>query len=374
MKAELQYASDDPLFLTLLATAVDGIIVIDENGIAQVYNPACQRLFGYTAEEVVGRDVTMLMPSPYREEHHSYLGHYRATGEKRIIGIGREVVGQRKDGSTFPFYLSVGEGELGGKKIFVGIIHDLTSLEGARRRLNEVQAELLHVSRLSDMAQMVAALAHELNQPLAAIMNYINAAKRTLSRVESPQQAKVEELIDKAANQTARAGKIIRRLRDFIEKRESVREVEDINAVLREAIQLGLVGAAESGVDIKVDLMAGPPPVAMDKVQIQQVVLNLVRNSIDAMQSVQRRSLIVTTHASEPGFVEVVVSDTGPGFTPEVAKKLFQPFVTTKESGMGIGLAICQSIVGAHNGEIWATPNKESGVALHFKLPTAEPE
>ncbi len=374
MNQNSHFASDDPMFLTLLATAVDGIIVIDEKGIAQVYNPACQRLFGYAAEEVIGHNVNMLMPSPYHEEHDSYLKHYRSTGEKRIIGIGREVIGRRKNGSTFPFHLSVGEGALNGKKIFVGIIHDLTNLAGTRKRLNEVQSELLHVSRLSDMAQMVAALAHELNQPLAAIMNYIKAAKRTLSSVQSPQQAKAEELIDKAANQTGRAGKIIRRLRDFIEKRDSAREEEDINAVLREAIELGLVGAAESGVNVQVDLMADPPPVTMDRVQIQQVVLNLIRNSVDAMRSVERRSLSVTSCTNEPGFIEIAVSDTGPGLPPEVAEKLFQPFVTTKDDGMGVGLAICQSIVGAHDGEIWAKPNSEGGVVFGFKLPTGGQE
>ena len=372
MVAELlKHAKEDALFQTLIATAVDGIIVIDELGTVQIYNAACERLFGYAEEEVVGHNVKMLMPVSYRGAHDDYLEHYRKTGERRIIGIGREVTGERTDGSTFPMYLSVGEGTLGGKRIFVGIIHDLTTRDASRRRLSELRAELLHVSRLSDMAQMVAALAHELNQPLTAIMNYVKAARRAMAGVESPQKARVEGLIDKAAAQTARAGKIIRHLRDFIEKRESIRSEENINDVVREAIELGLVGTADQGVDLRVALMADSPTVIIDKVQIQQVVINLVRNSIEAMAGAKQRSLTVETRAGGPGLVEVVVSDTGPGLTREVAEKLFQPFVTTKEKGMGIGLTICQSIVEAHNGSIWAMPNAPSGAVFRFTLPVA---
>ena len=170
-------------FRALITAAVDGIIVIDSKAIISVYNQSAQKLFGYTAEEVRGRNVNILMPSPYREEHDGYLHHYLDNGEKRIIGIGREVVGRRKDGSTFPMYLSVGEGMLEGQRIFVGIVHDLTARTITARRLQDLQGELLHVSRLSAMGQMTAAIAHELNQPLSAILNYINAARRTLSKL-----------------------------------------------------------------------------------------------------------------------------------------------------------------------------------------------
>src|SRR6185295_18343644 len=196
----------DALFSTLIATAVDGIIVIDGSATVQVYNTACERLFGYMAEEVVGHNVKMLMPARYRDEHDEYIEHYRETGEKRIIGIGREVVGRRKDGSTFPMYLSVGEGKLNDRTIYVGIIHDLTDRLATARRMQELQSELLHVSRLSAMGQMTAALAHELNQPLTAIMNYVTAAKRTLGTGEGAQVPRAQDFIDKAAAQTARAG------------------------------------------------------------------------------------------------------------------------------------------------------------------------
>jgi two-component system sensor kinase FixL len=362
---------DDSLFQTLLATAVDGIIVIDGRGTVRVYNNACERLFGYPADEVMGKNVKMLMPSPYHEEHDGYLRHYTRTGERRIIGIGREVVGARKDGSTFPMYLSVGEGTIDGEKIYVGIIHDLTSKEGTRKRLEQLQMELLHVSRLSDMAQMVAGLAHELNQPLTATMNYVKAAKRVIAGVDTPQSAKAQELIDKAAEQIARAGKIIRHLRDFIEKRETVRSSEDLGAVTQEAVTLAHTSAVDPTVNIRLDLARDLPPVLMDKVQIQQVLINLMRNSVEAMQSVARRELTLRTSVADEGMIRVDVSDTGPGLAPEVASRLFQPFVTTKDKGMGIGLTICQSIVEAHNGRLWAEGIEGGGVAFCFVLPAA---
>ena len=362
----------DTLFQTLIATAVDGIIVIDRSGTVEIYNAACERLFGYPASEVIGQNVNMLMPSPYREEHNKYIAHYHQTGERRIIGIGREVVGRRKDGTTFPMYLSVGEGKLDGKTIFVGIIHDLTPREVTTRRLQSLQSELLHVSRLSAMGQMTAALAHELNQPLTAIMNYINAARRTVAASDAPEAARATELMDRAAKQTGRAGQIIRQLREFVEKRESARSEMDLNKVIEEAIALGLVGSIDASVKLRTRLAPDLPHVLIDKIQIQQVMINLVRNSIEAMLAVATRELSVETKRGEKGFVEVAVSDTGPGLPEEVASRLFQPFVTTKEKGMGVGLSICQSIIEGHNGRIWATPNEGRGVTFRFRLPSLE--
>ena len=170
------------LFSALIRTAVDGIMVIDEAGLIQVYNQACVRLFQYSEDEVIGRNVKMLMPSPYRDNHDAYLNRYRETGEARIVGIGREVAGQRKDGTTFPMYLSVGDGDLYGKRVFVGIVHDLSALyrerESYEARLLSLREELVHVARVSELGQVSAGIAHELNQPLAAMLNYSNAAKR----------------------------------------------------------------------------------------------------------------------------------------------------------------------------------------------------
>jgi len=361
----------DALFQTLIATAVDGIIVIDGRGTIQIYSAACERLFGYTAAEVIGSNVKMLMPSPYREGHDDYIHNYQGTGVKRIIGIGREVVGQRKDGSTFPMYLSVGEGLQESEVMYVGIIHDLTSRNLTTRRMQEIQNELLHVSRLSAMGQMTAALAHELNQPLTAVLNYINAARRTAANVDEPQTQRMLELLDKAATQTSRAGQIIRQLRAFVEKRESARNLLNMNTVVEEAIALAAIGSADADVRTIVELAPDLPPVMIDKVQMQQVIINLVRNGVEAMQQVARRELAVRTLLDGEGGVEVRISDTGQGLPPEVASRLFHPFVTTKEKGMGIGLSICATIIEAHGGHIWSTPGEERGTNFHFSLPAA---
>jgi two-component system sensor kinase FixL len=359
---------------SILDTGPDAIVTIDEAGTIESFSSAAVRLFGYSETDVIGQNVKILMPSPYRDEHDGYLARYRKTGEKRIIGVGRVVVGQRRDGSTFPLELSVGEAWVGKRRLFTGFIRDITERQGTEQRLQDLQAELLHVSRLSAMGQMASALAHELNQPLTAIMNYVKAASRTMSAIDGPQVEKAREWMEKATAQTARAGQIIRHLREFIEKRESSRTYENINKVVEEAVALGLVGSADTNVKVHLDLDPATAPVLIDKVQIQQVLINLIRNAVEAMQVVDVRELTIQTSTTRDGFVEIAVSDTGPGLSEEVASRLFQPFVTTKEKGMGIGLTICQSIVEAHNGRLWATPNKDGGVEFRFCLPIAELE
>ncbi|MEJ0027133.1 MAG: PAS domain S-box protein [Rhizomicrobium sp.] len=486
---------DDALFKALMDTAVDGIVVIDTRGIVQVCSEACGRLFGYRPDEVAGRNVRMLMPEPYHGEHDAYISSYLRTGEKRIIGSGREVVGRRKDGSTFPMYLSVGEGEVGGNRIFVGVIHDLTPLkaEVARRmdldsllaqivqssddailsktlagtitswnasaerifgyaageviganiamlipqdrlaeeqdiidqiragrdvehfetvrrhkngsdihvsitisplrdgagdivgaskivrdvsekkrselRMQTLQSEIAHINRLSSMGQMSSAIAHELNQPLTAIANYVKAARRTLDRAEPASVDRAKDAMDKAGAQILRAGAIIRNLRDFIEKRDSNRSPEDLNNVVEEAIALGLVGTAHVNVRLCLQLEPKLPPVLIDKVQIQQVLINLIRNGLEAMQVVDIRELTIETAIDNKDFARVTVHDSGPGLSEAVLKRLFQPFVTTKEKGMGIGLTICQSILEAHGGNIVALPDHRPGATFRFRVP-----
>lgn len=357
---------------SILETIPDAIVIIDDRGLIESFSPAAGRLFGYAFKDVAGKNVSMLMPAPYHDEHDSYMSRYLATGEKHIIGTGRVVVGRRSDGVTFPMELAVGEIVVGQRRLFTGFIRDITERQRTERRLQDIQAELVHVSRLSEMGQMASALAHELNQPLSANMNYVKAARRTIDGIEAPEVIRAIDLLDKAAAQTARAGQIIRRLRDFIEKGQSNRAIESMNEVVEEALALGLVGAADMNVKVMVNLRANLPPVPMDKIQIQQVVLNLVRNSIEAMQSVARRQLTIMTAVEGTGAVLVAVADTGPGLAPEVAQKLFQPFTTTKETGLGIGLSICRSIIEAHGGELWASDNSDGGVTFSFRLPQRE--
>jgi two-component system sensor kinase FixL len=357
---------------SILETAPDAIIVIDERGIMESYSPAAERLFGYVADDVLGRNVSMLMPSPYRERHDSYIGNYLRTGERRIIGIGRVVVGRRKDGSTFPMELAVGEAKVNGRRVFTGFIRDLTERQLTENRLQELQSELLHVSRLSDVGQMASALAHELNQPLAAIVNYVQATRRMLQASTTPPPPRILETMDKAVAQAARAGEIIQHLRSFIRKGETERSTEDLSRMVEAATALGLVGAKESGIKVQIDLSPEPLPVFIDKVQIQQVVFNLIRNSVEALPECDVRELTVTTRAVERGMALAAVSDSGPGLARSVAEQLFQPFVTTKEKGMGLGLSISRSIIEAHGGRLWATPNPMRGVTFQFSIPMAD--
>lgn len=362
-------AEDNSLFDALIATAVDGIMVIDEKGSVRIYNKACERLFGYEAAEVIGHSIKMLMPAPYHDEHDGYLEHYVSTGEKHIIGIGREVQGRRKDGSIFPMNLSVGEGVIRGERIFLGIITDISDRLSRERRILDLQSEMLHVSRLTDMGQVAAGLAHELNQPLTAILNYTNAG---LDIADERGDDELKSVFGKVAEQASRAGNIIRRLRAFIEKRGPNRTDEDITRTIDEAIRLGQINAAERGIKLRVLFEQGLPNVSIDRVQIQQVLINLMKNAAEAMEGSDRRELTVTISRVAPDLVQVSVADTGPGISDDMTEKLFQPFVTTKATGMGMGLNICRGIIEAHGGRLWLESNPGGGATFRFNVPVAQ--
>jgi two-component system sensor kinase FixL len=312
------------------------------------------------------------MPSPYREEHDAYVARYRRTGEKRIIGIGREVLGLRKDGAIFPLELAVGEVKAAGRRMFAGFVKDVSARQQSEQRLQELQAELVHVARLSAMGEMASALAHELNQPLTAIINYAQTTRGLLERHPDERTAGLASLLEKTVQQASRAGQIIRRLRQFIAKGETDRALEDVNAVVEEASALALIGTAGKGIAARRMLEKGLPPVLVDKIQIHQVITNLIRNSVDALEEVERREIVISTRRAAAGTIEIAVADTGPGLAPEVAERLFQPFVTTKPGGLGIGLSICRSIVDGHGGRLWASANPGGGTIFHVRLPTAE--
>ena len=353
---------------SITQTAPDAIVVIDETGIIDTVNPAAERLFGYASDELVGENVKILMPSPYREAHDAHLGRYRETGQKRVIGIGRVVVGRRKDGTTFPARLSIGEIELEQGRLFTGFLHDITERQDIQRRAGILQQELMHASRLSAMGEMASGIAHELNQPLTAIMNYARAARRHLERTE-PDPAPIADLVDKAGHQAERAAEIIKRLRRFIRKDESERRLEPINTAVEEAAALALIGASDRNIELIFSLDDALPPVLMDRIEVQQVVLNILRNAIEAFEGTGERKIRISTRASGPHQVEVDIRDNGPGLAPHVADDPFRPFQTTKADGMGIGLAISHTIIDSHGGQLWAENPPEGGAAFRFTLP-----
>lgn len=359
---------------SILDTIPDAMIVIDPKGRIQSFSSAAERLFGRTAEDVVGKNVSMLMPSPYRDGHDGYIERYLRTGERRIIGVGRVVVGERSDGSTFPMELAVGEMKSNDQLFFTGFIRDLTERQKTEGRLQELQSELIHISRLTAMGEMASTLAHELNQPLSAISNYLKGARRILDGPAQNAPSLVAEALDKASEQSLRAGQIISRLRNFVARGKAERAVESLSKLLEEASALALVGAKDQGVKVRFDLDTSNDLVLADKVQVQQVVLNLIRNAIEAMAELPTRQLVISSAADDGSMVKVSVSDTGSGLSPDILPQLFQPFITTKQHGMGVGLSISKTIIEAHGGRLWAEPNPGGGTVFHLTLKLAANE
>ncbi len=489
-------------FRALLDAAVDAIVVIDHRGTVEDFNLAAERMFGYQAAEVIGHNVNVLMPEPYRSQHDGHLARYVRTGQARIIGVGREVVARRKDGTVFPCELAVGrvpdvdparfvgflrdltqhkaaeeqlkrsEAELrlaqalanlgnyvihmhgdgqdyystqlyrildvpadqpaiprdeyfdqwvhpsdrarvveafhrldaGGTALdieykvalhdgrvrhvhhiaqavrdeqgrvlkHVGAIHDITDRRHAEDEARQLQERLTHFSRLSTMGEMAAGLAHEINQPLSAIATYSQACQRILRQPE-PDVADVSAALEQINAQALRAGEVIRRLRNFVKNREVKREPVDCGRLLEDLRTLAETDARLHNVNLHIEAEEDLPAVHADPIQLQQVVLNLVRNAIDAVADCPegRREVRLRASRAPEGEIEITVADRGSGLAPQAAEHLFNPFFTTKASGTGLGLAISRSIVRAHGGRLWHTPNHEFGAKFHFTLPAS---
>jgi two-component system sensor kinase FixL len=381
------------------------MIVIDEHGLILSFSAAAERMFGFSEDEILGENVSILMPSPDRERHDSYLERYMRTGEKRIIGIGRLLTARHRDGTTFPIELSVGEARIGNDRVFTGFIRDLTERQQAELRIHDLQSELAHVQRVSEMGTLATSLAHELNQPLTAIANYVETARDMLERnyenldfvrssIDRPggelageigasrerltQNIEaitvIREALDDCAAQSVRAGHIVRRLRDFVARGEAEQRIESLGRMVTEASALALVGGGGQNLEVDVRLDPDADRVLVDRIQIQQVLLNLIRNAIEAMQDLQDPRLCICSEKEPDGFVRITVADNGPGLATEIANNLFSPFQSTKESGMGLGLSISATIVSAHGGRIWAGSSKLGGTAFHFTVVDANGE
>lgn len=358
----------EALLESILDTIPDAMVVIDAKGVIRSFSAAAVRLFKREADDVIGRNVSCLMPAPYHDAHDAYINRYLETGEKRIIGVGRVVVGERSDGSTFPMELSVGEVRAGDSHYFTGFVRDLTERQATQARLQELQSELVHISRLTAMGELASALAHELNQPLSAIANYLRGASRLLDS-PTPHVDRLRDPIAKATAQAIRAGDVIRRLREFVATGENERRVESLSKLIEESLALALVGVQSSDVRVRTVRGYTADLVFADKVQIQQVLLNLIRNAIEAMEGGARRELTITTADGENGGAVVRVADTGPGIGPTLAERLFEPFMTTKKTGMGVGLSICRTIIDAHGGRIWIEETPGGGATFVFTVP-----
>ncbi len=378
-RAEAAVQESQRRFAGIVELADDAIISIDDEQRIILFNESAERTFGYEAKEVLGEPIEVLLPSRARKKHRNHVNMFAGSPDaSRIMGERRDLLGRRKDGTEFPAEASVSKLETGGKQVFTVILRDISerqraeeALRARQRRLRELQTELLNVSRQSAMGQLSSALAHELNQPLAAIMNYVQASRRTIKKAGGIVSEKAYRMMDNALDQADRAGAIMRGLRDIVEKGEAARAESDINKVVEEASALGLIGAARKGIEVDMEFGADLPPVIINEIQIQQVVMNLVRNGVEAMAASKKRDLTIKTALDHDNTIEIAIGDSGPGLAEEVEKRLFQPFVTTKAGGMGIGLSISHSIVDAHGGRLWATPNPDGGTVFHFTLPLA---
>ena len=366
--AEAALESRERHLQSILDTVPDAMIVIAESGSICSFSAAAERLFGYTEADVVGRNVKILMPEPDHSRHDDYIARYLATGERRAIGYSRSVSGRKRDGQTFPMELAIGETVSGGQQLFTGFVRDLTERRRTELRVHQLQSELMHVTRLSAMGVMASTLAHELNQPLTAIANYLETTRDMLTVLDTDTVEIVRSALDEAGSQTIRAGQIVRRLREFIARGELEKSVTSLAELSKEAIGLGFAGAHEQGVATRFELDPTFDLVLVEPVQIEQVFINLIHNAIHAMQGFPTRELTISSARHDRELVKVTVADTGSGIAPEVADRLFQAFVTTKDDGMGLGLSICRTIVEAHGGRIWMEPAAQGGSAFHFTL------
>jgi two-component system sensor kinase FixL len=333
----------------------DAIISVDLDGMLTSWNRTAELMFGYSAEEMIGQPVARLFPADRIDEERNMIARLKR-GE---VIPHYETLRQRKDGGIVPVSVTASpiRDEAGRILGASKILEDITEKKRAEEEIKTLQLEMVHLARWNLMGTMAS---------LTATMNFVQASRNILS---DPQNARATGLLDKALAEIKLASGIIHSLRAFIDKRQAPRALEKLNDVLEDALSLRLAAATDAKTKIFKKLAPRLPPIVMDKVQIQQVLLNLVRNAYEAMQDQPGGQIVLETKLGEPGFVVISVGDNGPGLSPEILKHPFQAFVTTKKQGMGVGLSICRTIIQAHGGRIWAEPNKPRGVIFHFQLP-----
>ena len=340
---------------SVLDTESDGIIVLDEQAHILVFNKACERLFGFSAQEMIGRDIALLLAGEEDvRTHNSRIESAISIGDWRIIGADREVKARHRDGTIIPVELAIGVALTLEGRQFIAVLRDLRSRKESEHRLSELQAELARISRISAIAEMGSAIAHEINQPLTALMLYLQSMKRTDEPSNKTEAFTQHAMIDKAYTEAERACAIIRRMRKFAEKREAEHKLVDLRPLIGDAIELSMAGHRHHTRLTRVD-DPDLPLMSVDPVQFQQVVVNLVRNALEAVSGREDAEIRVMTRRHSE-VLELSVEDNGPGIPPEVIDELFDAFSTFKNSGLGLGLAISRTIAQNHGGDLKFNP------------------
>jgi two-component system sensor kinase FixL len=349
------------------------MVVIDQNATILQFSAAAEALWGYRAADVLGRSATMLVPAERRDLHMASLSHFIDTGDG-IVGEVMTGTAEAANGRKFPIEIRTGVARSDGQTLLTCFIRNLSDQLATEERLSELSAEIAHVSRQSAMSELAADLAHELNQPLSATSNFLAAARMLIERGEGTDR--VVDLLRMGSEQTQRAGEIIRRMRAFMARGEVEMRTESVERTVRDAVDLVLVGTGQFHIRVNYDLDPEAPFMFADRIQVQQVLVNLLRNSMEALRTsgTQERVLIISSHKLNDEMIEMAVSDSGPGIPAQVLEHLFSRFTTTKGNGggMGIGLSISKRIIEAHGGTLRAENRPEGGASFRFTLPAVE--
>jgi two-component system sensor kinase FixL len=354
----------------VMDAAVDAIIIIDEDGAIRRFNRAASKMFGYTEEEMQGEKVNRLMPEPHRSRHDSYLTRYDETGVAAVIGQGREEMGRRSDGTVFPMHLSVGEIRHGGRHGYVGFIRDLSELHESQEQLRQLEEQLLHADRLVILGELTAGIAHEINQPLTAIAAYADAGCKLIEQIEDTETRNLKSVCERIGGQARRAGEVVQRLRDLVRSGKVAKARHDFNELVQNILLLFEFELKRTGTDLVFYPVENFEPMYVDEIQIQQILVNLVKNGLDAIAEAGRRDGRVEIRVEQEGMeVRISVTDNGPGVPEALRPKLFESFFTTKPKGVGLGLSICRNIAAAHGGTLHYEQPPDGGSRFVLTLP-----
>jgi two-component system sensor kinase FixL len=354
----------------LMDTAVDAIIIIDSEGKILRFNRAAQELFIYTAEEVCGRNVSMLMSDNHSTRHDEYLKRYLDTGDARVIGLVLEETGVKSDGSTFPLKLSVGEVKGDGGSQFISIIHDLSEKRAGEDKVRQLEEQLLHADRLVILGELTAGIAHEINQPLTAIAAYADAGRHLVQRSSGGSPENINVICEKIAEQSRRAAEVVQRLRKLVQTGSVSKARHDINIIINNTILLFDYEIQKRLLKLEFFPAKGIDILYVDDIQIQQILINLVKNGLDAIRSSGQKEGRITIHVKKIGkVVSIEVQDNGSGVSQADRRHLFESFFTTKPKGVGLGLSICKNIAAAHGGNLRYERPVEGGSRFTLTLP-----